>query len=223
MNKRIKLLIIGICLIVFTGCTPEYNLEFKDGKVLEELKMPNVSEEQARNYFTTQFSIPKNQKRYIGSYKNNTASYSYEFDFDNFFRSNIVETCYNAHNFFHKGNSYLFQTGFRFECLPYQVSDYEILNYDNLLVKIKLTNYEVIKHNADEVNNGIYIWNINKDNYENKSISIEFKDSIQKKNKKKEKKKNNSYKILFGIGIVIGISVFILIYGLGLNKRRNKL
>lgn len=226
MSKKLKLFIVLLGLFIFSGCTPEYHLEFKNNQVFEELKMPGVSEEQARSYFDTKFAIPKQQRKYIGSYLDNVASYRYTYTFNTFTKSNMVSSCYNAHNFFHSGGTYLFETGFQFNCMPYQVSDYEMLNYDALLVKIKISDYEVIKHNADEVKNGTYIWKITKDNYQNKSVSIQFKNIIKKKKEPEKKKKNYSldFKILLIIiGSIIAIAVLVILYAMSLNKNRNKL
>ncbi len=49
-------------------------------------------------------------------------------------------------------------------------------------IKIRLkTNHEVENHNADEVVDGEYIWKINKNNYNNKSIQINLLNKTHKK------------------------------------------
>jgi hypothetical protein len=47
---------------------------------------------------------------------------------------------------------------------------------DNLTVNIK-TDYKVTENNADKVQNNVYTWNINRENYSNKPIIIEIKTS----------------------------------------------
>ena len=55
---------------------------------------------------------------------------------------------------------------------------YDIL--EEITVRLK-TNHEVESHNADEVVDGEYIWKINKNNYNNKSIQINLLNKTHKK------------------------------------------
>lgn len=55
---------------------------------------------------------------------------------------------------------------------------YDIL--DDITVRLK-TNHEVESHNADEVVDGEYIWKINRNNYNNKSIQMNLLNKTHKK------------------------------------------
>lgn len=78
---------------------------------------------------------------------------------------------------------------------------YDIL--EDITVKLK-TNHEVESHNADEVIDGEYIWKVNKNNYNNKSIQLNLLN-------KTHKKANFSLLILLGGAILVIVTMIGLI------------
>ncbi|MDE5586818.1 MAG: hypothetical protein K2I72_00420, partial [Bacilli bacterium] len=78
---------------------------------------------------------------------------------------------------------------------------YDIL--EDITIKLK-TNHEVESHNADEVVDGEYIWKINKNNYNNKSIQLNLLN-------KTHKKANFNLLILLGGAILVIVTMIGLI------------
>lgn len=226
MNKKIKLFICILLTVLVTGCTPEYNLEFKDGKVYETLKISNVPNKYNKSNFNPHPAIPTENKLYKVAFSNQIASYSYDYKFNEFYKSNMLKTCYNAHNLVKDGDAYLFQTGNKFMCYPYQEGDFNLYRYSKLVIKIKMTNYDVIENNADKVSNNTYIWYIDEKNFSSKIISIKFKEMEKQEivvEQKIEKKSFNLFIIVIIVGIIIAIAIILILYALNLNKKRNKL
>lgn len=214
MNKKISLIICLMSILLFTGCSVEYNLEFKDGQVIEDLNIKEIKGNYKEDNFTPRYAIPSEKAIYSKSFSNGNLNYNYKYNFSNFYKSSILNNCYNAHSFINEDDGYLFQTGSEFKCLPYQEGDNVIYDYDKLTVKIKVDS-EVIKSNADEVSNGVYKWYITKKNYKNKPISIKFKrkekEEIIKPGKREEKKKDKSLYIFIGFFIIVGGIILVII------------
>ena len=74
------------------------------------------------------------------------------------------------------------------------------------------TDKSVLKTNCDKKENNIYYWNINKDNYLNKIIEIEFKEDIVLNSSDVDEDENSDiiYYILGIIGIVLIISIVVI-------------
>ena len=97
----------------------------------------------------------------------------------------------------------------------------QYLTLDNVTIKIK-TNHEVIKHNADEVKKGTYIWHIDRSNYTDKAVYFEIKEKIPTKEKSFDF--NLEIKsVLLILGIVIALVILIFIVITVKRVRNNKL
>lgn len=220
MKKKYILIIILVLLL--TGCTPEYNLEIKSGRIIEKLIISQIPSNYTSSDFKSMLANPKDNKFYNKSFDNNVATYQYIYDFDNVSESNILNSCYNAFKFYEQNEYYVLQTGSKFNCYPYQINDFMFAEYERLNIKIKIDGYQVIENNADSIDGNIYIWVINEKNYNNKSIFLKFKRIKNYDNEKIESKVSLPIIIII-LGILIFIVIFAVFYALNLNKKRNKL
>lgn len=220
MKKRNILILILVLLI--TGCTPEYNLEIKFGKISEKLVISQIPSNYTSNNFKSTLSIPEDNEFYNISFNNNIATYQYNYDFDNISESNMINSCYNAFNFYKENDYYVLHTGSEFTCYPYQINDFMFAEYNELNIKIKFDGYQILENNADSVEENTYKWTINKNNYNNKSIFLKFK-KIYTSETQQSQSGVNPLIIFIILGIIIVIVILILIYALNLNKKRNKL
>lgn len=225
MKKNIKIIILVLCLTFFTACTPEYNLDIKNGKVNETLIIGNVEDKYNASSFNNYYAILDEQKMYKQTFNNHTATYNYEYSFSKYNESNMVKSCYESFHLIEENDYYVLQTGLKFDCLSIQLGDYYSVGYDKLKVNIKVVDYEVLENNADSINGNTYSWIIDKTNYTNKPIILRFKEN-KKIIKKEEKKSKDNSNIYIFISIIIGmiiIGMIIGIYVLSLNKKHNKI
>ena len=231
--KKIKYIITLALIMVLTGCSAEYNIEINHNYINEELKILNDTENKS-NAYSYMFAIEDESKLYDFTKKGNDATYKYRYLFSNFEKSNFANKCFSAFKAYSKDGIYTIQTGSHFLCDSLDAGDYGGINYDSLVVKIKVNDYEVIDNNADEIKDNVYIWNIDKNNLDDNKITLQFKlqkeNGSQKEEEQEEKTNNNDKKssfnfmyVLIGAGIFGIILVVVLLYGVTLNKKRNKL
>jgi len=225
MKNKIYYIVGILVLLLFTGCTPEYNLEINNGMINEELKISGYDEEQKEIFFLPQYASTDHTKDYKQKESTDSVSYSYRFSFKNFLNSNMAKSCYDALLLYKEDDHYVLHTGSEFECMPYQVSDTTFLEYDNINISIKFVDYDVLENNADSVNGNVYTWTINKDNNNDKTILVKFKSN--KTNTENQEKSNkfdlNPMYIAIAIGILAILVLFILLYVSMVNKKRNKI
>ena len=220
-----KKILLIIALLLFTGCTAEYNLNFYEDTVEEKITViPTTSEEQENTQYLENrdfYAIIDQEKSFLYERKQEKQEnfdineYSYKYKFDEFKQSRFT-TCYDAYTLIDENNIVTLSTSKKFNCMIY---DY--MPIDNLKINIT-TEYKVIENNADEVNGNTYTWNINNENASNKPIKI----SYNKKQKRKltlkefiEKNKTNLILLagLLALFIIITLSIMIK------HKRVNKI
>lgn len=141
----------------------------------------------------------------------------YNFDYKNFYRSNIVKTAYNEITMQNNKDIYTLKTNNK--CDAFNV--YSLL--DTLTINIS-TDLEIITSNADKVSDNVYTWYITRENYQNKPIRISFDtednefeksnesniDNPEKENEK-EKEKKESLSEKNQLIIMIGSLVVLII------------
>lgn len=172
-----KLIYLGLLLVFLTGCTCNYELEFKDDTLIENVKLtvPNSEEQLVTELKNTSvYAIYNNLD--IQLYNTNfdkglinfTVNYNYVYTPEMFNQALYANDCFDAFSFVKQGDNYILSTSEGFKCMS--------LNYyflDELKLQIK-TNHVVLENNADQSKDEKYIWNINNDNAENKRIYIKF-------------------------------------------------
>lgn len=190
--KRVILCVI--CLICLTGCEVSYDLTLTEESINEVTKVyTDISlnemygEELLINFLNNSVNTyepiyfnDENYDYYESGYQKNVRFYNINnysngnfqglniqnvFSFDDYYRSNAVKQCFEELNIQKSNNMYLLKTSNR--CNIFDT--YSLLNEIKVTIK---TDLEVISSNADVVNNNLYTWLINRNNYNNKSIKI---------------------------------------------------
>lgn len=181
-----KIIMIFISVLLFSGCSVEYNLNIKNNKYIENIDISNINLENYNILNNSQLALfsdtrkltdttsleeynsyPKYDKK--NTNKNNLykINYSYDFDMDNYTDSNAVKSCYEYFKITTNGNNVTLSTSNKFNCFN---------SYNELdKVTINITSYYgVVRSNADKVNGKTYTWEITKENASNKPILFEY-------------------------------------------------
>lgn len=204
--KKIKLILFVFLFCMLTGCSVDYNLEFKDRVLSETIKIDasdsDITIEEIEKMLEEQvYREEEEQQPYKVKQSNKKIQLSQRYNVQTIKNSPLLNQCYTAYNFLENENYYDLTTSEVFTCNPF---DYMYI--DNLQIKIK-TNHKVINHNADRVEHNTYVWNITRENANNKPIQIRFS---------KETKENNIGLIILGITVIIAI----IILGVVLWKKK---
>ena len=123
--------------------------------------------------------------------------YSLEANFNhqinNYKKANTINKCYKNIAVLNKNDILTISTSRNNLCFE----QYKNLDKINISVSINEKDYKVISSNADKIENGKYYWEINRQNYSNKSILIELEglESVRKK-------QNAMYFLIGFIGVV---------------------
>ena len=222
-----KKYLILVCLIFMTGCSARYTIEFNDENISDNLTVYGVDADSYKDIVDGVYApVPvyedaiinleepvKNEgvEYYNLSGKDGNAYLDYNFKLSDFKDSYFANTCYDYFKIFEEEKEIVFSTGKEFKCF-FPGSELETVDV------VFKSNHKVLYNNADEVNDGEYIWHINKSNMNNANIQISFS-----KDYKKSLFTADFFQILIyagiGIGVIIIISLFIIIR----NKRVNKI
>ena len=238
MNK-IKFLIV--CAVFFmTGCTVNYDLTISNGMFDENVQIVD--------YNTGNWDVPKNyalshdlstyrelvemyvdEQLIINSTKDRNDVYrkelideenilglnlSYKYNMDKFKNSTLAYTCYKYFSVDENENIYTISTSKKFTCFN---NIYPLLGGVNLNIK---TDYKVLEHNADSVKNGVYTWNITKDNSDDKQILIKFEMKEKNFNIENVLTESNMTLVIILLGITI-LGGVLFYYIFTKNKKNN--
>ena len=132
-------------LILLTGCSCNYELSIQNNKIYETLKINGVTS----NIPVNADLINISNSNYIKTVENDIVTYNSNYLLDNYKKSTLL-TCFDSYNIQSTENTYTIRTGKKFKCYPYQYSDFDVVTYDQLEIKIN-TNHKVINHNATKV------------------------------------------------------------------------
>lgn len=218
MNKKLIFMLI-ISIFILTGCSSEYNLEFSNGKIKENIvvnildsdipKQPSSQLYEADDRVTP--FIKNDQYPFFGNedivYKKNVeksgtttkVTLDYTYTHDEYLNSTVYKSCFDRTEFSTNKRDYELNFSGNFYCLY----------GDELVINIK-SNNKVISSNADKVSDNVYTWVINKDNVNDVDIQIKIS-------------KTPLY-IRTIIYIILGIVfVVLLVFGFNVyNKIKNK-
>lgn len=213
-----KILLLIICLFCLTGCTLNYEINFgytmieehinatMDGNIYEiassidgdgfylekEIVEGNIpSIKGFKDFYTRKIKVKNNSS---------VVDLDYIYKYDEYENSYLLTRCFEK-TYVKNTDDYLYVSlGGNFKCFK----------EDDIQIKVS-SMYDVVKHNANKVEDNYYIWDIKLADDENK---VEF--YISKEITEKENNKVSGWKIviiiLFGI---IGLFIFI-------NKRKIK-
>ena len=236
--KKIKYLIIGLIVLLSSGCTIDYNIEFKSDHTLDEniiitedtskleeteysvsdivdSKISSYNDEITKNSFKVTSVIKEDNVSVTLNSKNKDVSRFINLVYFRkmFVGANVDETK-EVYKF--KTNGDYNQSGVFYDTMG--ISDEGFVDQININIKFE---DKVISSNADKVDEekNIYTWVLNKDTKE-KSIEFELVNTNHKTEKKTTKKSNNNrVKIIV---CLIGIVLLVLLLGYIKYTKGNK-
>ena len=219
-----------ITIFLITGCDVKYEVDLtKDNSYYEktEIEENNLTTDAysiMRNYNDFVYAIysdrvtdleekdPNFEYYNIINNSNETKGFitlSYTFNNQNIEKSNIIKTCYDNITFLNNAKDINIKTSSKFLCFE------EYPDLKNVEIVIK-TDKTIINHNADKVEGNTYIWNITKENANNKEIKLSsLKESITDNDIDNEdnlnpEKRNNLILILGLLGLFFIILIILL-------------
>ena len=197
-----KKIIILLFTIILTGCEASYELEIKDNKLHETIQFTNpmdsTQRKEIKDFLNTDGYVFTNDETLTQKYNitqlSNGYKLNYTYNENEFINVALLNNCFDSFQYNATDKFIAIKAQGRFLCL---------YNVPNLKVKIK-TDYEVSKQNADQHENGYYIWNINTMTKEN--MDIQF--TVLKNNVVETPKKGNFIVNFLVTVLLIGILCF---------------
>lgn len=235
-----KMLLLIISSFLLTGCEAVYNIEITNGYIKDELLINNYNVSSwnegsptyktliDNNYKEFNLAVDKNTPGYPEIYKkisgydyynkyliNNKDNYglrfSYNHKYDNYSKTPLLGF-YNNISVKNYISTLIIDTGDSSGC--YLFNNYPLM--DKLAINVK-SDYVVTSHNADNVKDNIYTWNITKDNYKEKNIHIEVDKARNIASENKQKEFNTIVTLLLVAFAVIAI-IFVLLTLIKIRK-----
>lgn len=220
MNKKLKIFIIGILLILVTGCSGNYNLKINDDMSVEEELYLTI--DSSNNEYTKTLKIFKEnnipEKDYEVVLSDNNVRITYNKKYDS-----IEEYLLNSKVYhelideiqFNKSNDYI--DLYVNQKLKLSNDNGIKINGTNLtdldVLQINIENpFDVNFTNAEIVNDNVYTWTIKKGDTE-KKIQMQFKPSLNV----------FPYKQVAVLSVVIICSLIIIFTIYGRYKKRQKI
>ena len=144
------------------------------------------------------------------------------FNIEEIYLSNVINRCYEGFSLSRNGHVYTIRTDRLARCF----NAYSLLS--TLTINITLAdNYELILSNADRVSGNIYTWVVNRDNFENKPISITYTDQVDTRPPSDTTpdpippSENDQTNII--IIVAISLVTFVILLGVFIRMKRKKL
>lgn len=201
-----KIFLSIILIILLTGCSAEYNLEFKNGQFNDNIKIGAFNIKDFLDYETfepTASYKDYNIKYYDFNYKDNYLYLNHEYSYNEYRVSTALIDCFNLAGVSYDEDYYYILTSGEFKCMNY-------MGYKSEEVKINFkTDLEVESSNADIVNDRVYSWIFNDGNYKNKEINIKLIRADDSKDIVEEKSAYDNFTLLY---FLIIIPLLILLY-----------
>ncbi len=246
--KKINIIILLSLIVLLSGCSATCEIEIGDGYVNEKTIFTMNDEEMIKfnsnnnNKYKTVYYNDSNDTAsddtelpikgvtyYDFSSDNNTVSYEYKYDYNNFIRSTVTKIGFLDYKFRVNNNEIHLKTTEGFALNE---------NLSSVTIKIK-SKYEVMNSNADKVDGDTLIWYIDSSNAETKYLIADYTmkkkegakeptnntDNTKDDNKdnqisEEEKEKNhNDTMIYLGIGILSFVLVLSIILIISKKKR----
>jgi len=218
---KLKKYIIVFVLLLCCGCTAQYELDFNDKTISENLTVKynreNETDEQIKQFYEKAFyaigkEIYYNFDNSKSTKQNIVINYNYDYDTSNFNSSYFANSCFKYFQFSsNEDKYYLFANG------PYKCLTYEYTNIESLDIIIT-TNHNVLENNANEIKDNKYIWHINQDNYENVNIKFITDNKENPQIKQREYKKT-----IILVSAISGIALLIVLIVFIKHKQVNKI
>ena len=226
-----KIFVLLSFIILLSGCSANYKLEYVDGILKEEfiLEVNNDSDcgddycsNYIKDYYNTNISINYLDSEEELAYSDDLSKYKF-YNKDVFSKNNkyglILDYSYE------NKNDYVNSRVVRYLFNNIKINEDRIIannindifgNYqylDKITISFK-TDKIVNEVNCDEIKDDIYYWYIDKDNYRDKDINIVFKVDEEKENNMVEDGYLtwNSVKYIFLVLLVVLLVVILIIY-----------
>lgn len=185
MNKKLKIFIIGILLILVTGCSGNYNLKINDDMSINEELYLTI--DNSNNAYTKTLkifkenNIPEDDYEVVLSDNNVRITYNKKYD-------SIEEYLLNSKVYhelideiqFNKSNNYIdLYVNQKLKVLNdngIKMNGTNLVDLDVLQINIE-NPFDVNFSNAEIVNDNVYTWTIKKGDTE-KKIQMQFKPSL---------------------------------------------
>ena len=238
MKKRIISLLI-ICLLFITGCTCQYNLKIENDTFKEEIVI-TISDASEQNAINKEYKIPIDKEVYnypgdeggnnyndaeIYDYKigDNNVTFSHDFSFNTYSTSSAISECYDTITATNYSDSIVISTSNKANCFD----KYPTLT--SLTIRI-IVDKEVVNHNADSVSDKTYIWNLNRNNADNKPVNMVLKKNSltsSSNNSSKPIVSNTPHKRDYTLYIFCGVLLIVVLIGyliyLGIKKNEQNM
>ena len=253
MQKKLRLLFIFISLIfICNGCSVVYKATITEENIDERLTLTETSLKAYQNAFSYSTGSMDNfekNRTYLDKYsryKVNEYIDKFYINKDNFDRDNYLSGWSTKNELYEysfgggkkelslKNNSFLNNV----------IKDSIIINDNSIILHIDnipnglldeiddvtvtiYTELTVTSNNADTVENNTYTWNLDKNNYLNKKISLYIERPQAEKNPEDDKKNNNTSNkkdnTAFHIIFIIGLYSVIIIAVVNFFNKKKKL
>ncbi len=179
--KKILILIFSFLLV---GCSANYNLTISDNDFQEKVIITPSQEDDADMILNGDWFVPIDYNKYetISSSDSDTVDNTLEHynllrnDSSlelNYSHQSIINKkitsflkCFDSAKAIYQDGRLIITTSTGVICFD------EYLTLNDMSINIVVNDYNVIYDNADNVVNNVYIWNINRSNYNNKSINL---------------------------------------------------
>ncbi len=208
-------LILILFLLLFSGCEIQYNIEIDDENIKNHIELDSMKFDEG---FSTDsiydvYSILDGTRSefYDKKIDGNIIKLKYDYDIKNFDKAYFFKMCFEDYDFQVEGGNYIIDAKGVFKCLPYQVNDYLMYDYDKLTLHIS-TKEKVLKHNADYNKNNDYYWYIDVNNTNNTRIYFEYQII-----------KDADYNWIILVGGITGIALLIIGFVYLRSKKNNQI
>lgn len=185
MNKKLKIFIIGILLILVTGCSGNYNIKINDDMSIDEELYLTI--DSSNNAYTKTLKIFKEnnipEKDYEVVLSDNNVRITYNKKYDSIEEYLLDSKVYHElidEIQFNKSNNYIdLYVNQKLKLLNDNVIKTNGTNLTDLdVLQINIENpFDVNFSNAEIVNDNVYTWTIKKGDTE-KKIQMQFKPSL---------------------------------------------
>lgn len=236
-QSKLQAIIILISIIMLCGCEATYTITIDKNNINEKIEvLDNVSSTRTvtdimdnykkqypvysnSDWVDADYSRDANEEYYKQTYNIDNNGYhlyyEYTYPMQKFKEANSLNYSYEYKEITYKNNILSISMGSPNNRLKY------VDEFTNLTVNI-VTDYTVIKNNADSVIGNRYIWYVNKENNDTKKINFEVDLSKTKAEEKKEEDKENKKNKLTIPIVLLVVFIYIIIIVIIITKKKKK-
>lgn len=234
----LQTIIVLISIIMLCGCEANYTITIDKNNITEKIEvLDNVSSTRTvtdimdnykkqypvysnSDWVDADYSRAANEEYYKQTYNIDNNGYhlyyEYTYPMQKFKEANSLNYSYEYKEITYKNNILSISMGSPNNRLKY------VDEFTNLTVNI-VTDYTVIKNNADSVIGNRYIWYVNKENNDTKKINFEVDLTQTQNDTHQNNKQDKSNNIVLVPIIILALSIYtIIIFFIITKKRKNE-